>query len=115
MRYKKGCLLALALVIAITLPIAPAMALPAMSIPFFTVGTNVPMFYVNPQQAATLFIQETNQSHLAATDTEALGISFPARGTGPLAKPVFAPDISQTDSRTIVGDITYTFIDFTST
>lgn len=100
--------------LAVALAIQPAVALPAMSIPFLTVGMNVPVVFVNPQQAAALLIIETNTTHLACTDTEALAISFPPVKAAGMQKTIFAPTIAQTTSQSVMGDRTYTFADFTT-
>ena len=99
----------------------PAYALPAMSVPFFTIG---PIVYVNPTQAASLTVIEANATHLSSADTEALGISFPSGGTAsaPCAMTGIAfpsgmaagPSIAQTDSEEMAYDRMYLFQDFTS-
>ena len=114
MRYMRVCFLVLTITLALTIPLQPAWALPAMSIPFLTVGTEVPMVFVNPQQAAALLIIETNTSHLVSTDTEALAIAFPSKSTVFPARQVFAPSIGQTTSQTFLADRTYTFADVTN-
>jgi hypothetical protein len=113
MRCVKGYSVILALILTIAI-VQPALALPAMSIPFLTVGMNEPMVIVNPQQAAALLIIETNTTHLACTDTEALAISFPPVHAADTQRTIFAPAIAQTTSQAIVGDRTYTFADFTT-
>ena len=114
MRYLKGYSLLIALALACAISVLPAFALPAMSIPFLTVGTNVPMVFINPQQAASLLVIETNTSHMVNTDTEALAISFPSHDAIFPAKQVFAPSIAQTNSQTYLADRTYTFADVTT-
>lgn len=114
MRYLRGCLLALALIAVIAIPVGPAMALPAMSIPFVTVGNNLPMVFLDPQEAASLTIIETNTTHLAGTDTEALAISPVTHSVVNPSRAIFAPSIAQTTSQSVVGDRTYVFVDFLS-
>ncbi len=114
MRYLGVCIFVLALALAIAISLQPVWALPAMSIPFLTVGTDVPMVFVNPQQAASLLVIETNTSHMVSTDTEALAISFPAQNTTFPVRHVFAPSIGQTTSQTFLADRTYTFADVTN-
>ena len=111
MRRIRVCLAVIILALSMFIPIQPALALPQMQIPFVTTPSFI---FVNPQQAAALLIIETNTTHLAATDTEALVISFPQVKTAEMARPLFSPTIGQTCSETIAGDRCYLFTDVTS-
>jgi hypothetical protein len=80
-----------------------------MSIPFVT----TPWFvYAMPSHLATLTVIETNASQLAASDNEALAISFSPAGNPFSGGFNIAPAIAQTSDRTIVAAQTYTFQDF---
>jgi len=107
MRSLIACVILVAL--ALTILAAPAAAQPDMSIPFVT----TPWFvFARPSHLAALTIIETNTSQLAASDNEALAISFLPAGnplSGGFNK---APAIAQTSDRTIVAAQTYTFQDF---
>jgi hypothetical protein len=104
-------ILALAVLAALALFILaePAAAQPEMSIPFVTTPTFV---FATPSHLASLIIIETNTSQLAASDNEALAISFLPAGNPFSSGFNVAPAIAQASDRTIVCAQTYTFQDF---
>jgi hypothetical protein len=97
----------LAIAIAVILIMQPAVAQPVLQVPYIRAG---PVWFLEPRLEATLFILETNTSHLAASDSEAFAVSFePAPGS--LA---IAPMIAQTSSRTLACDQSYFYQDFSA-
>jgi hypothetical protein len=111
MRSPYMCLIVLAA--AVILVVQPVAALPILQVPYFRAG---PVWSLAPSQIANLVIFETNTSHLAASDSEALAVSFVPTGTGTAAAAggfAIAPVIGQTSSRTLVCDSSYFFRDFT--
>jgi hypothetical protein len=108
MRSLYVCLIVLA--VAVVLSAQPAAALPIMQIPYFSAG---PVWSLNPSQIANLVIFETNTSHLAASDSEALAVSFVPTGAGVAGGFAIAPVIAQTSSRTLACDSSYFFREFT--
>jgi hypothetical protein len=106
MRSLSICLITLA--VAVILLAQPVAALPILQVPYIRAG---PVWSLDPSQIANLVILETNTSHLAASDSAALAISFvPAGAPGGLT---IAPVIAQTSSRTLACDRSYFFRDFT--
>jgi hypothetical protein len=96
---------AIALAVAVILIAQPVAALPILQVPYVRAG---PVWSLNPSEIANLVIIESNTSHLAASNSEALAISF-APAPGCLA---IAPVIAQTSARTIACDRSYFFQDF---
>lgn len=96
--------------IAVILLAQPVAALPILLVPYFRAG---PVWSLNPSQIANLEIIEMNTSHLAASDSEALAISFVSSGSGSPGAFAIAPAIAQTSSRTLACDSSYFFRDFT--
>ncbi|MGA9141234.1 MAG: hypothetical protein WBZ29_13490 [Methanocella sp.] len=107
MRKLHICVIALA--IAVILIAQPVAALPILQVPYYRAGS---AWFLKPQQAADLFILETNVSHLATSDTEAFALSFQPALTGSAGMFIFAPVIAQTSSQAIACDQTYLFQDF---
>lgn len=107
MRSSSICLVVLTLVIILICQ--PVAALPVLSIPYARIG---PCFYLNPSEVANLVILEKNSSHMVTDDSEAFAISFVPSGAGFTGGLNVAPVIAQTSSRTIAGDRTYFFRDF---
>ena len=104
-----SCVILLSL--ALVLIPQPAAALPIMRIPYFSAG---PVWSISPFQITDLVILETNTSHLAASDSEALAVSFVPTGAGAAGGVAIAPVIGQTSSRTLVCDQSDFFRDFTT-
>ena len=71
MRSPYICLIVLA--VAVILIAQPVAALPILQVPYVRAG---PVWSLSPSEIADLVIFETNTSHLAASDSEALAVSF---------------------------------------
>jgi hypothetical protein len=99
----------IALVAAVLVVAQPVAALPILQVPYVRAG---PVWYLNPSQIADLVVIEANTSHLAASDNEALAISFVPNGGGTSGVLSIAPVIAQTSSRTILCDQSYFYEDF---
>jgi hypothetical protein len=82
-------------------------AQPILQVPYIRAG---PAWFLSPNQEATLFIIESNTSHLAASDSEAFAMSFTPTPGGF----AIAPAIAQTSTRTIACDRSYFFQDFSA-
>lgn len=107
MRSRIICLLMLA--VAVVMIAQPVAALPILQVPYIQAG---PVWSLDPSEIASLFIIETNTSHMAATDSEAFAMSFAPAAPGAAGRPVISPAIAQTSSRTIACDRSYFFQDF---
>jgi hypothetical protein len=102
----------IALAVAVILIAQPVAALPILRAPFVRAG---PVWALSPSMEADFVFIQTNASHLFASDTEAIAISFVPAGIGSGGPGGFtaAPVIAQTSSRLISCDRSFFVIDKT--